>query len=744
MAQPIYYAHSLGKEKAAWQTLTSHLKGTADLVLQLGQGTGVEPYAYVAALFHDLGKYSLLFQKRLQGSPLPVDHSTAGAKEIEYLYGANPQQRVIAEMLAYCIAGHHSGLMDFGSSIDLPTEGTLRGRLKKELPDYSAYAGEAALPDPPFPTRLPLVPTSSTGKFSLSFFTRMIYSLLVDADFQDTETFFNGGKRPRGEFATIDTLLQRLELFLTKFPEPVTPVNQQRAQTLHECIAAAKQAPGLFTLTVPTGGGKTLSSLAFALTHAQRNHLSRVIYVIPYTTIIEQNASVFKACLGEENVLEHHSNFDWEAASKAVGADVVDDQTNLVTEKLKLSAENWDVPVVVTTNVQFFESLFANRSSRSRKVHNMARSVLIFDEAQMLPREYLEPCMRAVNELVTNYGASAIFCTATQPVLARFFPPASSFHEISHHPAQLYERYKRVQVTFDGKLTDVEVAQRLNEQEQGLCIVNTRRHAQALFKELILEESFHLSTWMCPQHRHQVITEIRRRLQQGAPCRVVSTQLMEAGVDLDFPLGYRALAGIDSIIQAAGRVNREGRLSSGMLHVFEPETASIRKLPQELAQSAQVARSILDKYPADPICLEAIKDYYTLLYDVQGKQAFDSHHILDCFEKEHSEPTDFSFATAAQNFKLIEENTVALVIPFADQVQELLEDRRLLAKPYLLLRKLQPYTINVFENELNNLQRKGAIHFVNEEIPVLQEMQFYSLKTGLILPEEINGEAIMM
>jgi len=196
MEQPVYYAHSLGKEKSAWQTLHSHLMGTADLVLQLGQGTVVEPYAYAAALFHDIGKYSLMFQKRLQGSSLPVDHSTAGAKEIERLYSANPQQRMIAEMLAYCIAGHHSGLMDYGSSIDLSTNGTLRGRLKKELPDYSAYVREATLPDPPFPTKLPLVPTSSTGRFSLSFFTRMIYSLLVDADFQDTETFFNGGKRP--------------------------------------------------------------------------------------------------------------------------------------------------------------------------------------------------------------------------------------------------------------------------------------------------------------------------------------------------------------------------------------------------------------------------------------------------------------------------------------------------------------------------------------------------------------------
>lgn len=744
MEANIFYAHSNSENKSTWQTIISHLSGTANLALKLGQGTGVEQYAYIAALLHDIGKYSLAFQNRLTGSSQKVDHSTAGAVEIERIFGQDPLHKAIAEMLAYCISGHHSGLMDHGSPIDVESDGTLQGRLKKPLKDYSNYVNDISIKDLSFPTKLPISPTTRYGGFSLSFFTRMIYSILVDADFQDTETFMNGGKKPRGEFASLDELRAKLELQLNSFGPPHTQINIKRAETLMECIQRAKDKPGLFTLTVPTGGGKTLSSLAFALYHAQVNQLDRVIYIIPYTTIIEQNAAVFKRYLGEQNVLEHHSNFDWETALRHIEVDSADDLTNQAAYKLRLSAENWDVPVIVTTNVQFFESLFANRSSRCRKIHNLAKSVLIFDEAQMLPREFLDPCMKAVYELIENYGTSAVFCTATQPSLTRFFPANTHFSEISKNPTGLYESYRRVQVLSEGILEDSEVIDRLNKNEQVLCIVNTRAHAKGLFDQIENVNRFHLSTWMCPVHRKMTVEKIRSHLQNGKTCRVVSTQLMEAGIDLDFPVGYRALAGLDSIIQAAGRVNREGKRAIGTLYVFESDTALIKRTPKEITQAAAVAKMVLERFPEDPICLDAIRAYYDSLYDLQGQSAFDANRIMDCFEKGIPGNIDFDFEKAAKKFKLIKENTVSLIVPFDSQADDILSNCELIEKPYLLLRKLQPYTINLYEKGFNTLQGKGAITFLNEEIPVLSDMAFYNSETGIEIPEDSSAEGIII
>ena len=306
--------------------------------------------------------------------------------------------------------------------------------------------------------------------------------------------------------------------------------------------------------------------------HAAIHGLKRIIYVIPYTSIIDQNAAEFKNCLGIENVLEHHSNFDWDKNFAHTETEYYDDKTDNAKDKLKLATENWDIPVVVTTNVQFFESLFANRSSRCRKLHNIAKSVIIFDEAQMFPRDYLKPSLYAIYELVKNYGASAVFCTATQPSLGQFLPKEAVLTELITNTQALFDFYKRVQVKNIGKIPDDELIQRINGHPQALCIVNTRKHARGLFASVIDEGRFHLSTLMCPVHRKATIATIRQRLKTGLSCRVISTQIMEAGIDVDFPVGYRAISGMDSIVQAAGRVNREGREKSGNLYVFEPDS----------------------------------------------------------------------------------------------------------------------------------------------------------------------------
>jgi CRISPR-associated endonuclease/helicase Cas3 len=739
-----YYAHTRGTDKADWQTVLQHLTGTAELARRLGADSGLAEFAATAAMLHDLGKYSPEFQRRLEGGP-KVDHATAGAKEIERLLRERGQS-MMGRLLAYCIAGHHGGLPDGGGPGDTEDDSTLAGRLKRPLKNYSAYAAEIDAAGLSAPQRFPASfrPIPGAAGFSVAFAARMIYSILVDADYLETETFCNDGKKPRGEYADIPALAKQFELYLSQFDHPNREIDRRRSATLRACIAHADLPTGLFKLTLPTGAGKTLTSMAFALQHAIRHGLKRIVYVIPYTSIIEQNAAVFKASLEgyEDHVLEHHSSFEWnpERAEDAAGT------PDSALAKLKWAAENWDVPVVVTTNVQFFESLFASRNSRNRKVHNLAKSVIIFDEAQMLPREFMKPCIYSVVELVKNYGSSAVFCTATQPELERFLPKGVELRELIADPQAEFNFYRRVQVRQTGRLTDAELLERLNSHPQALCIVNTRKHAKALFDGLHGEGCFHLSTLMCAAHRRKVIAEIRQRLAEERPCRVVSTQLLEAGVDLDFPVGYRALAGLESIIQSAGRVNRENKQPTGDLFVFEPDSEHARHVPKYIQQTAAAAQVVLNEYAnGDPVCTEAIRAYYNLLYRLSDPNAFDSRAILACFEKGDTPPT-FNFATAAERFKLIENDTVPVIVPYDPQtVRRLVEELQTSDRPLQVIRRLQPFTVNIYQPEYEALVASGAIELYAETYAVLGEARGgYDEQTGLILADRRGGYGIFL
>ncbi|MEJ5201135.1 MAG: CRISPR-associated helicase Cas3', partial [Anaerolineales bacterium] len=699
--QSRFFAHRRdGANYEEWQPLIEHLKNTAELARQFAYAANLADLAFIAGLVHDLGKYSIQFQERLTGKKIRVDHSTAGAKELLALLKNTPQEP-LAHLLAYVITGHHSGLLDHGNITDLPGDGTLSARLKSDVCDYSAYRADLDLSALPFPQKLHIRPLKGQLGFSLAFLTRMIYSAVVDADFQETETYMRGQK-PRGGYADIPTLRDTLNGYLRQFENPTTDINHKRTETLKACVEKATERPGFFKLTVPTGGGKTLASMAFALNHAATHGLHRIIYVIPFTTIIEQNAGIFKEILGEENVLEHHSNFDWEQRNRKT-----DDCTNSVYAKLKLAAENWDIPIVVTTNVQFFESLFASQPSRCRKLHNIAKSVIIFDETQMFPREYMKPAMSAIWELVTNYGASVVFCTATQPKLEQFLPAGTTVLELAPNPQALFNFYKRVDVKSLGTLTDEELAKRLNKHEQVLCIVNTRRHASGLFQMLQGEGNYHLSTLMCPAHRKQKLTEIRQRLENKHPCRVVSTTVMEAGIDLDFPIGYRALTGLDSINQAAGRVNRNMHYAVSDLFVFEPKSDFIKKTPRYISQAVEVSRMVFRDYAQMPISIPAIEAYFSLLYNLQDPQiSFDSKHIMACFDDNHGK---FNFETAARLFQVIEDITETVIIPFNEKAKELIEELKYTQYPSSTLRKLQPYTVSIYQSELEKLSTKGVI-----------------------------------
>lgn len=739
------YAH-ISSNDAAFQTdelkcqpLIEHLTGVAKYAYEFGCDARVGELAQLAGLLHDLGKYSKEFQARLRGAKIRVDHATAGAKEVIQVFKGTPQEG-LATLLAYCVSGHHTGLLNYGSPTDLPGDGTLVARLKTNVCDYSAYKSEIDSSTLALPQQLHIRPLKGQLGFSLSFLTRMIYSALVDADFQETEEFMQG-KKPRGGHEDIPTLRDKLNAYLHQFENPTSNINRKRTETLKACVEKAAKQPGFFKLTVPTGGGKTLASMAFALNHAAAHGMKRIIYVIPFTTIIEQNASVFKEIFGEENVLEHHSNFDWET-KKREAAEQADDRTHSVYAKLKMAAENWNIPIVVTTNVQFFESLFANKPSRCRKLHNIAKSVIVFDEAQMFPRDYLRPAMCAVWELVTNYAASAVFCTATQPNLERFLPPGTPVTELMPEPQKLFDFYRRVKIENLGTLTDDELIARLNAHKQVLCIVNTRRHASGLFEMLEGEGNYHLSTRMCPAHRRQKLAEIRQRLENGQVCRVISTTVMEAGIDVDFPVGYRGLTGLDSINQAAGRVNREMKRGVSEMFIFEPQSEFIKKTPRYISQAVEIARAVLRDHAEQTISIPAIEAYFERLYSLQDPQAFDYKRIMECFENSDGK---FEFETAARKFQVIEDPTVTVIIPFNEEARNLIEELKYTQYPSSTLRKLQPYTVSIYQGEFEALSSKGVILTIAEEYAVLNSEHFdeyYSLDRGILVPESGGGDGL--
>lgn len=727
------YAHSSQNPQKTWQTLSNHLAQTAKMAGDFADEFNARNFGYICGLLHDLGKYSPKFQEKLLGKIQRVDHSSAGGQEAIRLYGES-----IGKLLAYCITGHHSGLPNHGTVAS--TEGTLLSRinknLHKEVGGYENYLTDQELKIPgDLNLQVPFRQVNEHMGFILSFFIRMLYSCLVDADFLDTERYMSEVIKLRGNFLSLESLNSTLEAFLKGITSTNTKVNILRSNILEQCLLVANQSPGLFSLTVPTGGGKTYSSLAFALKHAVKNNLTRIIYVIPYTSIIEQNAKVFKDVLGKENVLEHHSNYQFQ--------DKQSEDMQSINERLKLATENWDIPIVVTTNVQFFESLFSNRSSRCRKIHNMARSIIIFDEAQMLPLPYLRPCLLAIAELVKNYGSTAVLCTATQPYVNELMPNDAMPIEIMEDPKKLYFDFQKVNVSKKGKIDDNNLAAELNRLDQVLCIVNTRRHAKEIYTKLQgKESSFHLSTLMCPVHRQETLSEIRERLKNRFPCRVISTQLIEAGVDVDFPVVYRSIAGIDSIVQSAGRCNREGNLPTGYVYVFNPNS-DYAKIRGYLERTAKVAEEVFRHYK-DPISLEAIEFYFKQLYSLEGNEALDKKGILKCFEESYKQ-LEFDFQKAAEQFRLIEDNTVSIVIPYNCDAKELINEAKYSKYPLSVARKLQPFTLSVYEYEYKKLLNNAALETVNDSFLVLKNLdKFYDEKTGLVLPTDTYGEGIFI
>ncbi len=745
-----FYAHSGNKaDKSDWQTLPAHLNDVGNAAASKAAFFGGQVLAQASGQLHDLGKYTEKFQGRLTGDLHRVDHATWGAYMALQRYTGREQG--LAHLIAYGIAGHHAGL---ANGLNGEARSSLMDRLGDDYratlpPLHAKWEAEISLP-PKLCLPEGFKPNPNRGAFQLSLLARMVFSCLVDADFVDTDNYYRQleGKPPRAENAgpSLEVLRERLDAKLSGFKAD-SDVNRIRADVLAHVRGQAAHAPGLFSLTVPTGGGKTLASLAFALDHAIAHGLRRIIYVIPFTSIVEQTAAVFREAfgeLGEAAVLEHHSAFQDDGKSELQSI-----------EKRRLAMENWDAPIVVTTAVQFFESLYADRPSRCRKLHNIASSVVILDEAQTLPLNLLRPCVTLLDELAHNYRSSIVLCTATQPALRRdqgFTDGLEDVHELAPEPPRLYEKLRRVRARHVGVLDDDALASEMKSRDQVLCIVNNRRHARVLFDAIAdAPGARHLTTLMYARHRSAVLADVREQLKAGEPCRVISTSLIEAGVDVDFPAVLRAEAGLDSIAQAAGRCNREGRRdmqASEVLVFSAPDWTP----PRELEQQSSVFRAIEPAHREDLLSLAAVEAYFRELYARLGDGRLDREDLLGLLKG--AGPNSLPLETLAAKFRIIQTHMRPIIIPFDHATNQRIPevDQALRDLQYApgAARVLQPYLVQVPQQAYDALWQAHAIEPVAPEryadqFVVLNNQRLYDGRFGLHWedPQFLSAESLV-
>jgi CRISPR-associated endonuclease/helicase Cas3 len=710
----------------------------------LGSKFDAAKAAALAGWLHDLGKYSEAYQDHIAGrGPGGVDHSTAGAQQVLQL-GLKGRDKGMAELIAYAIAGHHAGLPDMSGET-----GGLIDRLKKTVAPLDPVWREEVDVDPAGLAPTNFKPIPKIGGFQLAFLGRMIFSCLVDADFLDTEAFYailEGRQIDR----TWPMLADEISRMVARFDEHMsnkrrtsadTMLNKLRDEVLAHVRQKAELPRGVFTLNVPTGGGKTLASLAFALDHASRWKMERIVYAIPFTSIIDQTASIFRDILGEDAILEHHSSIELATAGKEErfrdrGPDA----------KLRLAMENWQAPVIVTTNVQLFQSLFANRSSRCRKLHNLANAVIILDEAQTIPLHVLRPCVAALDELARNYGCSIVLCTATQPALrAPRFPGGFEIgaeRELAPDPARLHRSLRRTTERLAGIMTDDDLVAELSTVEQALTIVNSRRHALALYqsaKSAGIDGLIHLTTRQTASDRRYILHDVRESLKNQQPCRVIATSLVEAGVDIDFPRVWRAEAGLDQLTQAAGRCNREGRrpVEDSIVTIFKPAEA---RPPSEINGLIGDMLRILSQHHGDLFSPQAIEAYFQEVYWRKGGAGLDTPAVMKQFVVGLG-GTDFAYRTVAERFHLIESGMEPVIVAIEDEPQAILDALRRGLPPAIAARRLQNYIVQVPPMNRRKLVENDHVQFVGEfgdQFAVLRTASFYSRETGLIWEQADN------
>ncbi len=738
MTSPL--AHS-SNDQGKVHDLAQHLHETAELAAVFASRFDSAGFALCAGLWHDLGKNALDFQSQLLrsadahiegGSSGRVDHSSAGA-----IHALEVLKPGLGLPLAFIIAGHHAGLLDKVPNLD--NRLAKKDRLQAALANPSKVVPAAPPLGPPSFLQAYSGVSSDELKRRYEFWVRMLFSCLVDADFLDTERHFNERQfQLRGQYPRLAELKERFdrELENTFAKSPPSIVNEVRNRVRAACRTKGRNCPqGVFTLTAPTGCGKTLAGMAFALEHADKHKLERIIVVLPFTSIIDQNAKVYRDFFGAKSVLEHHASIDLDNPARE-------------NPSSRIARENWDAPIIVTTSVQFLESLLANRTSRCRKIHNIVRSVVIFDEVQTLPIAHLTPILDVLKELVRAYGVTLVLSTATQPALkhrswglGQVFPGFESTTEIVDDVDATFAVLKRVEVNWPADLQQPtsweQLADEVQKEEEVLVIVHKRDDARQLAE--LIPQSIHLSALMCPKHRLQVIEDIKAELKANRerrerkepirPVRVVSTQLVEAGVDLDFPVVYRALGGLDAIAQAAGRCNREGQLNGlGRVRVFIAPSEPPKGTPRDGKAVAHIM--LAGKPNLDPLDPKLFDEYFRRLYigrqrDERGIQGLRAA---------------LRFKSVAEAFAVIEEDgSEAVIVPFGDSDRHLAELRDHGASRGRL-RALQPFVVTLYPQQLQQLEQAGAVETVADTVRAIKTLMFghlYDQRFGLDLTRPV-------
>lgn len=733
-----FISHLYQKERdGIWiiQSNDEHQKGVAELATSFAGQFGLPSWGHMLGMLHDKGKERLAFQQYIRKvNGLAIDdknhyedhhHAFAGGVLATELMGKG-----VLNLLSNQIISHHTGLHDYADVENIIEKKQLPEEINKEDIVLDKPQLEKELRDSPF------------SKVALKHFhhlSRMLFSCLVDADRLDTERFMDVESWKKREcLSTITDLLPKLEAHLHDLQQyaPDTEVNRIRKKVQERCSMASSGGKGFYSLTVPTGGGKTLSSLLWAMKHAVSHGMNRIIIAIPYTSIIVQTAGVLKEIFGEENVLEHHSNFN---------PDEIKNEE--VREKAKLATENWDYPIVVTTNVQLFESMFSNKPSACRKLHNIVNSVLILDEVQTLPTDFLQPIVDALKAYQEIFGVSVLFTTASQPVLSGLIKganPTTDFEgidriaEIIPNEFALHDKLRRVILKIDnaGKTYD-EIAAKVAIYNKVLCIVNTRKDAKELYDRLPDDGiKLHLSRMMCPAHIHETICKIKTLLKDESHpiVRVIATQLVEAGVDIDFPVVFRQEAGLDSVLQAAGRCNREGRHSVGTTFIFS--LAAEKRVPFGGMAAANNARLNLPT-DSDWFAPSVMEKYFHQLYS--RKNTFDDKDIKYYLYK----PNELCFETASKEFRLIDDDCMNVIVNWGNSI-ELVEKLKETGCTYPLMKQLAKYTIGIHRSDFDKLVSYGVIEEMLEGIYVLADRAQYGNNTGLSLDNHWMEELLMI
>lgn len=704
------------------QLLLDHLNGASKLCRENANEFWADIAEFVGQI-HDIGKYTSGFQKRINGAEnIRVEHAICGAKEV-----AKAPPKSYVPMIEYCVAGHHSGLPDGGTKVDGEEDSTLHGRMKRKTGDYSAYENEVKLEYPKDNLR-ELFDVSNQREIieRYSFFTRYLFSCLTDADFIDTERFVtsNTDRGIDGDFQkAYEKVCEKLNSFKIE-----TKLQESRSIIQEQVYKSVESNANVYTLNMPTGSGKTLCSIRAALKTAIENKKKRIIYVIPYVSIIEQTAKVFEDIFGDVlPVLQHHSNYDFDD-------DKNEDENEITSEKLKRSCENWDAKLIVTTNIQFFESLYHYKGRRLRKLHNLADSVIIFDEIHMLPIDYIQPCLRAIGYVTKYLNSTAILMSATMPNYDKFMERYMSGAKIENavKDTSLFNVFDKCRYEYIGKCELASLAEKAQEYDNALIIVNKRKTARELY-DICSGNKYHLSTYMTPLHRSEIIAKIKEDIKNGINTTVISTSLIEAGVDLDFKAVFREIAGIDNVLQSGGRCNREGKMDMGDVFVFETDGGNYQtKKKSDIIIRANITRNLFEEF--ENISTDkCIKEYYGRLLNYKEKKI--EENTITAIMGNDLRIDGIPFRTYAESFNFIDNQVIGIVIPCDENrglIKEL-KDGKLSVK-----RNLQRYSASVNKDEFKELFQIGIIETLDCGVCILANTDYYKSDVGLTLENDVD------